>query len=131
MKLKEYASTMFIGFNVSMYKNKVQNNANLCKYRQLTIAATSRGFLDDSQLTSYDGEVDSKYLTQIGDIIYICLGGNTKVYTLKRFTNDNWSFEEFILSIKSLVLNSGEYFSEKTFELSFPNRFFISASSML
>lgn len=71
MKLKDYADTMFVGFNVSIYKNKSKNDENLYKYRQLTIASISSGFVDENYLTSYEksGEVDSKYLTQIGDII--------------------------------------------------------------
>ena len=41
------------------------------------------------------------------------------------------SVEDVIFSLKSLVLNSGEYFSEKTLELSFPNNVLIAASSVL
>lgn len=73
MKLKEYVDTMFVGFNTSLYKNKVKCGDNLYKYRQLTIASISSGFIDENNLTSYEknGEVDSKYFTRIDDII-IC-----------------------------------------------------------
>lgn len=37
--------------------------------------------------------------TQIGDIMYICFGNTTKIYTLKRFSENNWSFEEFVYNI--------------------------------
>ncbi len=44
--------------------------------------------------------------TQIGDVMYICLGGTTKIYTLKRYANDNWVFEEFKYNIPPMLENN-------------------------
>lgn len=50
-------------------------------------------------------DTDISY-TQIGDVMYICFGGKSKIYTLKRFS-DSWTFSEFVYDIPPMnELNS-------------------------
>lgn len=41
--------------------------------------------------------------TQIGDVMYICLGNEMPMYTLKRLSNTNWVFEKFDYEIPPML----------------------------
>lgn len=41
--------------------------------------------------------------TQIGDVMYICLGNEMPMYTLKRLSNSNWVFEKFDYEIPPML----------------------------
>lgn len=44
--------------------------------------------------------------TQIGDVMYICLGNSFPIYTLKRLANDNWVFEKFEYSVPPMLADN-------------------------
>ena len=75
------------------------NFVRIFKNKALSYEITS-GLPDDLSL-----DEDISY-TQIGDVMYICFGGKSKIYTLKRFS-DSWTFSEFIYDIPPMnELNS-------------------------
>lgn len=83
-------------YNKAQSYEVVFSQADIKIYDNKTLLATVQHNLQISN------DVDVIY-TQIGDVMYICLGNTTKIYTLKRYDNDDWRFELFNYNIPPML----------------------------
>lgn len=83
-------------YNKSQSYEVVFSQANIKIFDNTTLLSTVQHNLEISN------NVDIIY-TQIGDVMYICLGNFTKIYTLKRYANDDWRFELFNYNIPPML----------------------------